>query len=155
MTGRKRYHDRSHDSCCCSHPTVSIFEQSLHPGGITLPRNIGCLIPDHASILVQKAGRKAGTRTGPSTSVGGLDSHHYADLLLSGIHVSEKYLAFDEEPCYYDSQPEPPLFTVSYNNFTINQKGVLGYFFMQLNRTLVRSGNEYFNNYPIFNETYK
>ena len=103
LTGRKRYHDISGDSCCCSHRKESIFGQSLHLGGRALIRNIECLIPDHASILGQKAGRRAGARTDPSTADGGLDGRHYADLRPSGIDFSEKYLAFDEKPCYSDS----------------------------------------------------
>ena len=132
MTERKRCHDISRDFCCCSHPTESTGELSWLQGDRALIRNTGYRRRDHASIHGQRAERRAGARTGPSTANGGLDGRHYADLLASGIDVSEKYLASDEEPCYDDSQPEPPLFIGFCNNFTINEKGDLGYFFKSL-----------------------
>ena len=132
MTGRKRYHDRSRDFCCCSHRKESIDEQPSLQDDRALIRNIEYRIPDHASTHGLKAGRKAGARTDPSSAGGALGSPRYADLRSSGIDVSEKYLAFDEEPCYSDSQPEPPLFMVFFNDLTINQKGDLGYFFKLL-----------------------
>ena len=127
--GRRRCHDRSHGSCCCSHQTASIGARSLRPDDTVLIQSTGYRIPDPASILCPIAGRRAGTRTGPSTADGGLYSRHHADLRPFGIDVSEKYLAFDEERCYYDSQPEPPLFTVLFNNLTISENGDSGYFF--------------------------
>ena len=129
MTGRRRYHDKSHGSCCCSRRKESIGEPPWRQGGRALHRNTEYRIPDHASILCLKAGRRAGERTDPSSVNGGLYSHRYDDLRLSEIDVSEKYLAFDEKPCYSDSQPEPPLFMVFFNDLTIKQKGDLGYFF--------------------------
>ena len=129
MTGRKRYHDISRGSCCCLHRRESIDEQPWCQDGRVLIRNTECRIPDHASIPCRKAVHRVGVRTDPSSAIGAPGSPPGADLLPSGIHVSEKYLAFAEEPCYDDSQPEPPLFMVSFNDFTINQKGDLGYFF--------------------------
>lgn len=132
MTGRKRYRDISRGFCCCSHRRESIGGQPWRQDGRAVIRNTENRIPDHASILCRKAGRRAGERTDPSNADGALGSLPGADLRPSEIHVSEKYLAFDGKPCYSDSQPEPPLFMVFFNNLTINQKGDLGYFFMLL-----------------------
>ncbi len=127
--GKRRYHDRSRGVCCCSHQTASTGALSLPPDDTALIQSTGYLRPGLSSILAPRAGRRAGGRTGPSTADDGCDSRHRADLRPSETDVSEKYLAFDEERCYYDSQPEPPLFTVSFNNFTINDIGDSGYFF--------------------------
>jgi len=129
MKERRRYRDRSRGFCCCSHPTTSTFCRPLPPDGRALIQNTGYLIPCLSSIPGRRAAHRAYGRTDPSSSTGGPGSLLGADLQPSEIDVSEKYLAFDGEPCYYDSQPEPPLFTVCFINFTINQKGVSGYFF--------------------------
>ena len=141
MKERRKYRDRSHGFCCCSHPTTSSVGTPLLPDGRALIQNTGYLTPGLSSTPGRRAGRRAGARTDPSNAIGGPGSLPGADLQPSEIDVSEKYLAFDGEPCYSDSQPEPPLFTVFFINFTINQKGVSGYFFYALNRTLVDQYN--------------
>lgn len=132
MRERRRYRDRSHGFGCCSHPTVSIDGRFVPPDGRVLIQNTGCRRLGLSSIHVPRAGRRAGRRTDPSTGDGVRDNLPGADLRPSGNHVSEKYLAFDGERCYYDSQPEPPLFTVFLDNLTINDNGDSGYFFMLL-----------------------
>lgn len=131
-TRRRKYLGRFHGSCYCSHLIESITEQLWHQGGRALIQNTECRIPDRALIPDRKAERRVGERTDPSSADGGFYSRHYADLRPSGIDVSEKYLAFDGKPCYSDSQPETPLFKVTCDEFTINQKGDLGYFFNPL-----------------------
>ena len=129
MTERKRYRDISHGFSCCSHRKESIGEPLWHQDGRVAIRNTEYLLPDHASIPDRKAAHRANVRTDPSSVVGALGGLPRAYLRPSGIDVSEKYLAFDGKPCYSDSQPEPPLFMVVFNDLTINEKGDLGYFF--------------------------